>query len=202
MKPTSQYPEWQDETGFSLAEFLISALILLVISGSIFMMLAQTQRAASYQTEIQAVLENMRIALNTLERVFRQAGSNPTSAAFAGVNSMTSQGVRILADLTGAGGTGDPDGATTGPDEDITVSYDSTSRSIRLASGNGTPQPIANYISNFQLQYFDDTGAATTLNTAVRKIRVTVTGASALADPQTNQRYSLQIASDVELPNR
>src|SRR5688572_11634012 len=67
----------KDESGFSLAEFLIASVILLVIAASVFGMMAETQRASSYQSEIQSVLQNTRIAMSTLERYIRQAANDP-----------------------------------------------------------------------------------------------------------------------------
>ena len=66
-----------DDSGFSLVEFVISSAILLVICASVFNVLAETQRSASYQSEVQSVLENTRMALETVERFIRQAGNDP-----------------------------------------------------------------------------------------------------------------------------
>src|SRR5438093_4149004 len=72
-------------SGFSLAEFLLSTVILLLISAAVFRMMAETQRASSYQTEVHAVMDNTRIAMDTLERYIRQAGNNPTGLVFEAV---------------------------------------------------------------------------------------------------------------------
>ena len=65
------------ESGFSLVEFLLSTFILLVVASAVFAMLSQTQRAASYQAEVQAVMDNARTAMDTVERTIRQAGNDP-----------------------------------------------------------------------------------------------------------------------------
>ena len=193
------------ERGFSLVEFLISALVLLVVSASVFSMLAETQRAASYQTEVQSVLENTRLAMDTLERVIRQAGNNPTKAAFQGVTIANSSEARFCADLTGSAAgqpdKGDPDGDILDAGEDVTIRYDAASRSLQLVIG-GNPQPVANYIGAFNMQYFDANGNATNTGAAVRKVRVTVTGASTLPNPQTGHTFSMRQTSDIELAAR
>ena len=65
------------ESGFSLVEFLLSSLILVIIAGAVFDLLGRTQRTASYQTEVQAVIESTRIAMETVERTISQAGNDP-----------------------------------------------------------------------------------------------------------------------------
>jgi hypothetical protein len=52
------------------------------------------------------------------------------------------------------------------------------------------------------MQYFDAAGAATTVGDDVRKIALTITGASTLADPQTHQVFSIQLRSDIQIANR
>jgi type II secretory pathway component PulJ len=195
------------QSGFSLVEFLVATLILMTISASVFKMLADTQRAASYQTEVQAVLENTRLAMDTLERIIRQAANNPHKAAFAGVTITSATEARFCADLTGSGSTagqpdkGDPDGDIADAGEDITVRYDAAGRSLQLVIG-GNAQPFASYIGAFNMQYLDANGVTTAVGANVRKIRVTVTGASTLRNPQTGQIFSMRQSSDIELAAR
>jgi prepilin-type N-terminal cleavage/methylation domain-containing protein len=188
-----------DERGFSLVEFLISAAVLLVVSASVFSMLAETQRAASYQTEVQTVLENMRLAMDTLERVIRQAGNNPLKATFQGVTINGSADAIFCADLTGSAppDKGDPDGSIDDAGENVRIQYNGTSRSLELNS-----QPFASYIGAFDMQYFDANGNITNTGANVRKVRVTITGATTLPNPQTGQIFSMRQTSDIELVAR
>ncbi len=198
----------RDESGFSLIEFVISSTILLLVSASVFSMLAQTQRAASYQTEVQAVLENTRIAMDTVDRMIRQAGNDPRAAGFQGITIVSPTEVRVRSDLTGSSSgsgfpdKGDPDGDILDSGEDVTIRYNVNNQSVELAPGGGAAQPIANYISAFQLQYLDAAGGATGVGADVRRIRVTITGATAQADPQTGRTYSMQVGSDIQLATR
>jgi Tfp pilus assembly protein PilW len=196
----------KDESGFSLVEFLIGTLVLLVISASIFSMLAETQQTASYQTETQAVLDNSRIAMDTIGRYIRQAANDPTGAGFPGVTIVSATEVRIQSDLTGSApgnpDKGDPDGDTADSGEDVTIRYNSGARSIDLIPGGGAAQSIANYISAFSMTYFDAAGASTTDGAAVRKVRISITGATTLPHPRTGQIFSIQQNSDVQLASR
>jgi len=206
-QPFSDHP-LREEPGFSLVEFLLSTMILLVVASAVFAMLSQTQRAASYQAEVQAVMDNARTAMDTVERVIRQAGNDPRQTGVVGLEITGSTRLRVRADLTGSAASsgnpdkGDPDGDIGDAGEDVEIRYNATDRSIELAPGGGTGQAIANYISAFSMQYFDANGAATNVGANVRKVRVTLTASSTLRDPQTRQIFGMQQSSDIQLVNR
>lgn len=195
-----------EESGFSLTEFLIAALLLLVISAAVFGILNDTQRAAGYQTEVQAVLNNSRIAMQTLERHIRTAGNDPLAGGLTGISIVSSTEVGIQSDLTGSAGPanpdkGDPDGDIDDSGENITIRYNPKTRTLEVVPGGASAQVIANYISGLSLQYFDDTGNETSVGGDVRRISVTLTGASALPDPQTHQIFGVQLSSDIQISN-
>lgn len=198
----------RDESGFSLAEFMICSLILLLVGAAAATLLAQVQRSGSYQTEVQSVLENTRVAIDTVGRIIRQAGNDPRGIGFPGVTIASATEARIRSDLTGSAEAsgfsdkGDPDGDTDDTGEDVTIRYNAATNSVELISGGGSAQPIANYISGFQMQYMDAAGALTNAGADIRKIRISITGATNLADPQTGQVFSLQVASDIQLATR
>ena len=194
----------EDDSGFSLVEFVISSVIFLVICASIFNVLAETQRSASYQSEVQGVLENTRMALETVERFIRQAGNDPVGTGMAGLNIVSSSEIRLRSDLTGSAGAdkGDPDGDTSDSGEDVTIRYDGSARSLEVISHPGSAQAVANCVSAFSMHYYDSAGAATTAGAEVRRIRINITGATTLANPQTREIFSLQLASDVQLARR
>ncbi len=195
------------DSGFSLVEFMMATLVLMVVTASIFSMLGDTQRAASYQTEVQAVLDNTRIAMDTVERVLRQAGNDPRAVGFEGLTIVSATEVHVRSDLTGSAGPslpdrGDPDGDTADSGEDITIRYNSGNRSVEMVPTGGSAQSIANYISAFNLQYFDAAGGSAVAGSGVRRISITITGASTLPDPKTHQVFSVQLKSDVQLATR
>jgi len=196
------------EPGFSLVEFLLSTMILLVVASAVFAMLSQTQRAASYQAEVQAVMDNARTAMDTIERVVRQAGNDPLQTGVVGLEITSSTRLRVRADLTGSAAAsgspdkGDPDGDLADAGEDVEIRYNATDRSVELAPGAGTGQAIANYISAFNMQYFDANGSATNVGANVRRVRVTLTASSTLRDPQTQRIFGMQQSSDIQLVNR
>jgi Tfp pilus assembly protein PilW len=193
-----------DDVGFSLVEFVISSAILLVICASVFSTLAETERAASYQSEVQSVLENTRLALETVERFIRQAGNDPIGTGLTGLTIVSSSEIRLRSDLTGSAGgdKGDPDGDTSDSGEDVTIRYDAGARSLELVPHPGSAQAVANYISAFSMQYYDVAGAPAKAGGEVQRIEIEITGATTLASPQTRQTFSLRLTSDVELVAR
>ncbi len=192
------------QSGFSLVEFLLASLVLLVISAAVFSMMAETQRTASYQTEVQAVQDNTRLAMDTVEHYIRQAANDPRSVGVVGVTITSANQVNLKSDITGSAGgdKGDPDGDCSDSGEDVTIRYNSSARSIEVVPSGGSAQTIANYISAFSMQYFDASGTATASGASVRRIRVTISGASTLPNPQTRQTYGITLVSDVQIANR
>lgn len=194
----------RSEQGFSIAEFLVSTIVVMSLSASLFHMLTDMQSSTGYQTEVLGVTENTRAAMNILGRHIGQAGNNPRSATYAPVTVTGATQVRLCTDLTGSSGgsQGDPDGDILDDNEDITVRFNQQGRSIELVGGNGTVRTLANYISGFSLQYFDANGNTATTDASVSRIRVTVSGASTAAEPRTGKVFAMTLASDFTLPNR
>jgi len=192
------------ESGFALAEFLISTVIVLGLSAGVFTMLTNVLSTSGYQTEVLSVMENTRVAMSTIERYIVQAGNDPRSLGFAPVTITSSTQVQLCSDLTGSAGgnQGDPDRDILDANEDVTIRYNSTGRSIELVARDGTVQTLARYISGFSLAYFDRNGAATTVGADVRTIRITINGTSAVANPRTRKTFGLTLTGVATLPNR
>ena len=49
---------------------------------------------------------------------------------------------------------------------------------------------------------FDQTGVATTVAADVRKIRITMTGTTTLAHPQTKKTFGQTVSSDIQIATR
>ena len=192
------------ERGFTLTEFLISSIVVMILAAGLFTMLTDAQSTSGYQTEVLTVMENTRVAMNIIGRHIAQTGNNPLEATFTPLTIVNGSQVRLCADLTGSAGgdTGDPDGDILDANESIIVRYNQTRKSIELIDGNGTVQTLADHISGFSLQYLDAAGASTTVATDVRVIRVNISGSSTVANPSTHKTYGLTIGSDFTLPNQ
>lgn len=189
------------EAGFGIAEFLISTLIIMVLSAGVFSLLTDMQSNAGYQTEVQNVLANTRIAMEKIQKHVLQAGNTTAGAAIVPLARVSDTEVQLQSDLTGSAGpgVGDPDGDITDPDENITIRYNAAARSIEIVQGDGTVETVANYISAFSMQYLDATGAIATRDDAVRIIRVTITGTSSQSNPKTGHGFGITQTSDFRL---
>jgi type II secretory pathway pseudopilin PulG len=195
------------DSGFALAELLVSAFILLVICSAVFGMLSETQHAAGYQTETQTVLSNVQIAMQLVERCIRQAGNDPLKIGLTGITIVSPTEVRIQSDLTGSRGPGepdkgDPDGDINDSGENVAIRYNNAARTLEIVPGGGPAQIAAGEISGFSLQYFDASGNPTTAGNDVRKIRVAISGAGSTPNPQTHQIFGVQLVSDIQIATR
>jgi hypothetical protein len=194
------------EPGFSLAEFMIAALILLVASTAAFGVLAETQQLAAFQAETQGVIESCRIAMDTVERVLRQAGNDPHGLGIEGLQIAGAAEVRVRSDITGSAGVGsdrgDPDGDTLDSGEDVTIRYNAGNRSLEIGHSGNPPQPVASSISGFALEFFDAAGGLASVGAHVRRVSIQITGAGEQPDPKTGQVFSMRLKSDLQIATR
>lgn len=195
------------QSGFALAEFLAAAGILLIVAASAFAVLGEIQRTAGFQAEIQLVLENTRLAMETTTRYIRQCGNDPLEIGFEGIEIIDHTSVRLRTDITGsrapgAPDKGDPDGDTSDAAEDVFLRYNQAARTLEIATPPGGAQVVASNISAFSLDYLDAEGVATNTGSAVRRVRVNLSGKSSQRDPRTHQFFSLALASDVQIGAR
>jgi hypothetical protein len=191
------------ESGFTFTEFLICSVVLLIVTASTFAFLSEIQRTASYQTEMQAVLNNTRIALQAIERYIRQAGNDPFAVGFARITIVNQTEAQIRSDLAGSAAgnpdKGDPDGDINDSGENITIRFNGKSRTIEIIPDGGSSQILAGYISDLQFEYYDENGMPTTIGSEVRKIAVTIAGSSQLPDPQTHQFFGVTLRGEVRI---
>jgi type II secretory pathway pseudopilin PulG len=192
------------QSGFVLAEFLVSVLILLLVASSVFALLSEIQRKAGYESEVQAVLNNTRLAMDIVGRYLRQAGNDPLSSGLSGITLAEPSQVGIRSDLTGSASPGnpdkgDPDGDTLDSGEDVVIRHNSTTHSLEIVLGGSSAQVVAGYISDLSFLYYDDEGRPSASGADIRKIRVTISGASLLRNPYTNQKFGIQLISDFQV---
>ena len=192
-----------DESGFSLVEFFLSAAILLVISQAVFGALNRIQQTASCQAEVQAVVDNTRNALRLVERCIRQAGNDPHKIGFEAISIVSSSEVRIRSDITGSAGRnkGDPDGDLNDSRENVSIRYNGNKKRLEMISGNGPAQVIAENITHLSMKYFDADGDPTNSGSLVRKITVNLAGAGFRKDPRTGKRFGIQMESAINIRN-
>lgn len=139
-----------DQRGFTIAELLVASVVSVLILGGAVSITSQVQSGYARQMEEVAAEQEGRYALDWVSRLIRAAGNNPyaiTTSDCPGVGTdvegliivpaTASTTIRIQTDSN------PPDkllGGTAGnciqPNEDVTVSYDPTTRSITFLDNN------------------------------------------------------------------
>ncbi len=186
----------KQEDGFALAEFLISALILLVLCASAFGLIGEIQQSASYQTEVQSVLNNSRIAMQTLQTYIRAAGNNPLGCGLTRITIVGPSEVVVQSDLAGSAAPaypdkGDPDGDIGDSGEHVTLRYNPKTSTLEVVPFGSS--------SGLSLRYFDSEGNETAVGSDVRTISITVSSSGTRPDPQTHKIFGIEFSSDMEI---
>ena len=114
-----------NNTGFTLIELLVALAVSGVIMTSVYAAYQSQQKAYGVQEELAAMQQNLRTAVYYLSNQIREAGCNPNS--ITGTNApriLTANvdSIHFTADVRGSGFGTEPDGATTGPYENVTYS--------------------------------------------------------------------------------
>jgi hypothetical protein len=107
------------------------------------------------------------------------AGHDPNGDAGAGIVTANANSIRIAQDLTGNGGTGDPDKDVGDPGENITYSLqdadgDGDMDLVRNDHNGAGIQMIAEDIDALNFVYLNQNGLPTTLLADIRSVQITV----------------------------
>ena len=108
----------QSESGFSLAELVVSSAIMLAVTGAIFTLVNPAQGTAQTQPEISDLQQRMRLGSDVLFKELLMAGAGPYFGGRTG--SLVNFFAPILPRRTGRS---NPDGAAVFRDDTITLSY-------------------------------------------------------------------------------
>lgn len=173
---------WTKQAGVTLVELLIALAIVGVVMGGLTRMLATQRQVYAVQEQVAVMTQQTQTAMELLSREIRAAGSNPTGAVFTPVTYSATQ-LELRSDRNGNGTTSDTN-------EHIIYAYDAANRRITRDAGAGV-ETVAEDIAVFTFAYLDSAGAATTVNSAIRQIRLTITARTAAPDPhyRTNNGY-------------
>ena len=167
-----------------------------------------------------AMIQDLRASLGLMIRELRLAGYDPTGAGSIGFvddaddrYDTDANSIRFTTDVTDTAGTGNPDGLTDGPNEDINY-YLYTSGGIqklgRRTSGVSL-QPVAENITALAFTYTfadggtgvpDETDGDTTNDLDdIRSVQITVTAETAENDPLTKQKKTKAYTTTVKIRN-
>ena len=186
--------------GFSIVELLMATLILGILTASMFPMLDDLQRETAYRSETQAVLDNIRVAIETLEKYIRQAGNDPYGTGFQGITIVSDQAVTVRSDLKGSHGSdkGDPNGDVAGSDETVTLRFNPANQSVEVVAG-GTAQIVCNHIGDLKFHYYDADGNPAMDGSRVRRITVAISGLADLPNPKTREFFGIMLERELRI---
>jgi len=167
------------QSGFSLAECLITIAIATIVLASLAGSFRVQQKTYSVQTQLTEMTENARAVMDTIAREIRSAGYNPARATtFNGVPYNANTAVLDLyQDLDG-------NGTISGANERITYTYSSANKEVtRNGNDGGGAVSFLNNVTAFSVAYFDRAGAATTTTANIRAVRISLTVRTSQIDP-------------------
>jgi type IV pilus assembly protein PilW len=172
--------------GFSLVELLIAMAISLLLLGAIYSVFTFHNKTFSHQEQIVDMLQNVRMEMDTMSREVRMAGYDPTGVNsdpnpannFSGITVDLSL-FQIQADLNG---NGTIDNTSQENPENIVYAFDAANKRITRNIGAG-PQSFIDDVDSFTFEYLDGNGNGTPISSAVRQVRLKITGRTAKPDP-------------------
>jgi type IV pilus assembly protein PilW len=175
----------QNIKGFTFVELLVVLSIAAIVSGGIYTAYKSQVGSYTVQQQVVEMQQNIRAAVNLMEREIRMAGYDPTGGAGAGIITARSDTLEFTMDARGGDadkldndhdGTVDEadevefgDGHTNDTDEQIRYALDndtdnngiadgSPCRLGRETGGGGGLQPVAENVDALNFVYLDEDG--------------------------------------------
>src|SRR5688500_11930405 len=137
--------------GFTLIEMMVSMTLLVIVMGSVFGVMAQSQREYAAQREVVRAKETLQGVEILLTRVLKSGRADPRQLDIGLIDPDpldhdVFDNIRVVSDLNG-------DGLTDGAMEDVEVRLEADTLWMRWQTG-GTEQPVALEVAELEFQYF------------------------------------------------
>jgi type IV pilus assembly protein PilW len=187
------------DNGFSLIELLIAMAITGVIVGAVYSLYHTQQKSYLAQQEIVAMQQQLRAAMQLMEREIRIAGYGLNDTTGAGILQANSESIRFAMDIhdgsdNDADGItdefdeiGNGDGDTNDTGEDITYlradpDGDGVFDLFRRDASEGADQILSTGVDALDIIYLDETGSVTADLKKIRSVQVTMVVRTASPD--------------------
>jgi Tfp pilus assembly protein PilW len=197
------------EGGFTLVEFMVSALIMSIVLGGTVGLATQIQRSYGTQLDDANLEQEARYALDWIARDLRAAGSDPYDITLDALEVWLdpngggdSDSIRIQSDIN------PPDGVLDGDGENVTIALDPVNQVITRADANAdVPGAVAmtdDIFLELIFTYLDEDRVETDQPELVTYVRVQVTTQSRVPIPNmTPLTYPTStLATEVRLRTR
>lgn len=194
----------KNEGGFSIAEMIVTMLIMLVIMGLVSTLFSRSYSTRSRESSKTDALTASQAALNVMSREIANSGYSLITNGL--MNDSTNDQLHFVSNYWNQNDT------MTDPGENVTYFFEPTTQSIlrhdAFGGPGGTPQTsiIINRISRVRFEYFDYTASnpVPTLNAVpsanTGRVRITLTVNMEIVVGQVNPD-AVVLTSDVTLRN-
>jgi Tfp pilus assembly protein PilW len=188
------------ETGFSLIELVVSMLLTLIILGVAVTTFSSALNSRSREASKTDAITSTQAALNIISREIGNSGYGLTTNGIVTADSTDKR-------LHFRTNTGNGDGSTSAPGENVTFYFDAASQSVVRydAYNGGSTAGVINRVSDVDFVYYNydpvtgtSTAGSPSANTGRVRITLTVTLANVTGQP-TGQK--VLVTSDVTLRN-
>ena len=137
--------------GFTLIEMMVSMTLLVIVMGSVFGVMASSQREYATQREVVRAKETLQGVEILLTRVLKSGRADPRQAGVGlldpdPLGNGVFDNIRVVSDLNG-------DGLTDGAMEDVEVRLESDTLWMRWQAGT-TEQAVALEVAELEFQYY------------------------------------------------
>lgn len=167
--------QWARARGFTLIELLVVLAIQGILLAAAVTSFTGQLTTHDLQEQVTAMHQNARAAMTMVVREARKAGYDPAGLDFAGI-SYDAVRLRIAADHNG-------DGDLSDSNERVEYYHDAIQMVLRRSTRGGG-QPVVEDVQGFAVEYLDGAGSPTTVNSDIRRLRISITTRTPKRDPR------------------
>jgi len=125
----------RNKAGFTLIEIMIAMAVSGIVLGGIYQAYTNQMRVNNTQNQVVDMQQNVRVAMNFMERDIRLAGLDPSGLANSGIDVATANTITLSVDTTG-GETDGQDNNRDGVPDDPGEWYDGTPEQVTYSLSN------------------------------------------------------------------
>ena len=186
--------------GFTLIELLVALAATSILAACIWATYTAQLKSHITQKQVVEMQQNLRAAMQLIEREVRMAGYDPLRNSGAGITTMLGNTLAFDMDLN-------EDGDVSGPNEQVSyaLTTDAAGNQFLGRNSGGGLQPIADNIDSVNFVYLDNTAAPTTDPLRVKSVQVSIVARSGRVVPvlfnkQTDNRIYRNQQNQIILP--